>query len=262
VEAGYDGWDADRMRIPVAPFSVGLCVAILVPAASLSACGAEPPSIDPTGVDELTIPTPTPDPDDFVDEITNPYLPLSPGSKWTYSATSEERSETITVTVLDETRRIQGVDATVVHDVVTDEDGGVLEDTYDWFAQDQDGNVWYLGEDTTEYDGKEVSTEGSWEAGKDGAEAGLAMPAEPRVGDGYRQEYYQGVAEDRAEVLDLDTALTLAYGVFDDLLKTEESSPLEPEVVENKYYAKGTGLVSERTVEGGDEVVELVSYSR
>jgi hypothetical protein len=261
VEVGYAGWDAGRMHFPVAPFSVGLYVAILV-AASLSACGAEPPSIDPTGVDELTIPTPTPDPADFVDEITNPYLPLTPGSTWTYSATGEDGAETITVTVLDETRLIQGVEATVVHDVVTDESGGVLEDTYDWFAQDAAGNVWYLGEDTTEYDGKEVSTEGSWEAGKDGAEAGLAMPAEPRVGDGYRQEYYPGVAEDRAEVLDLDTSLTLAYDVFDDLVKTEESSPLEPEVVEHKFYAEGTGLVLERTVAGGDEVVELVSYSR
>jgi hypothetical protein len=248
------------MRIPVAPFPVGLCAAIA--ASLLSACGAEPPGIDPTGVDELTIPTPTPDPDDFVDEITNPYLPLTPGSTWTYSATGEDGAETITVTVLDETRLIQGVEATVVHDVVTDEDGGVLEDTYDWFAQDEAGNVWYLGEDTTEYDGKQVSTEGSWEAGKDGAEAGLAMPAEPRVGDGYRQEYYRGVAEDRAEVLDLDTSLTLTDDVFDDLLKTEESSPLEPGVVEHKYYAEGTGLVLERTVAGGDEVVELVSYSR
>jgi hypothetical protein len=245
------------MRLPVA-----LVAAILVPAASLSACGAEPPSIDPTGVDGLTIPTPSPDPDDFVDEITNPYLPLSPGSTWTYSASSEDGTETITVTVLEQTRLVQGIEATVVHDVVTGEGGGVLEDTYDWFAQDRDGNVWYLGEDTTEYDGDEASTEGSWEAGKDGAEAGLAMPAEPRVGDGYRQEYYPGVAEDRAEVLDLHTSLTLAYDVFDDVLETEESSPLEPEVVEHKYYAKGTGLVVERTVEGGDEVVELVSFSR
>ena len=248
------------MRIPAVPFPVGLCAAIA--ASLLSGCGAEPPSIDPTGVDELTIPTPSPDPADFVDEITNPYLPLTPGSTWTYSATSEDGEETITVTVLEETRLIQGVEATVVHDVVTDEDGGVLEDTYDWFAQDEAGNVWYLGETTTEYDGKEVSTEGSWEAGNDGAEAGLAMPAEPRVGDGYRQEFYAGVAEDRAEVLDLETSLTLTYGVFDDLLKTEESSPLEPEVVEHKYYARGTGLVLERTVAGGDDVVELVSYTR
>jgi hypothetical protein len=245
------------MRLPVA-----LCVAILVPASSLSACGAEPPSIDPTGVDELTIPTPSPDPDDYVDEITNPYLPLSPGTRWTYSASSEEGTETITVTVLDETRMVQGVEATVVHDVVTDDGGEVLEDTYDWFAQDRHGNVWYLGEDTTEYDGRKVSTEGSWEAGVDGAEAGLAMPAEPRVGDGYRQEHDAGVAEDRAVVLDVDTSVTLAYGVFDDVLETEESSPLEPDVVERKYYAKGTGLVVERTVAGGDEVVELVSFSR
>jgi hypothetical protein len=257
VEVGYAGWDADGMQLPVRS-----CVAILVAAGCLSACGAEPPSIDPTGVDELTIPTPSPDPDDFVDEITNPYLPFTPGSTWTYSASSEDGTETITVTVLEETRLIQGVEATVVHDVVTDEDGGVLEDTFDWYAQDRDGNVWYLGEDTTEYDGEEVSTEGSWRAGRDGAQAGLVMPAEPRVGDGYRQEYYAGEAEDRATVLDLDEEVTLAYGVFDDVLETEESSSLEPDVVEHKYYAKGTGLVAERTVEGGDEVVELVGFTR
>jgi len=241
------------MHLPAAP--------ILVASLVLTACGAEPPSIDPTGVDELTIPTPSPDPDDFVDEITNPYLPLSPGSTWTYTATTEDGTETITVTVLDTTRMIQGIEATVVHDVVRDEDGDVLEDTLDWFAQDRRGNVWYLGEDTTEYDGAKVSTEGSWEAGVDGAEAGLAMPAEPRVGDGYRQEYYPGVAEDRAVVIDLDTPLTLAHAVFDDLLEIEESTALEPDVVERKYYARGTGLVAERTVEGGDEVVELVDYS-
>jgi hypothetical protein len=242
------------MHPPVAP--------ILVAAVLLSACGAEPPSIDPTGVDELTIPTPTPDPDDFVDEITNPYLPLTPGSTWTYTSSSDEGTETITVTVLDTTRTIQGIEATAVHDVVRDRDGGVLEDTVDWFAQDRRGNVWYLGEDTTEYDGAKVSTAGSWEAGVDGAEAGLAMPAEPRVGDGYRQEYDPGEAEDRAEVIDLARALTLTHAVFDDLLEIEESSPLEPGVVERKYYAKGTGLVAERTVEGGDEVVELVSDTR
>jgi hypothetical protein len=248
------------MRFPVVPFSVGLCVAILVPAASLSACGAEPPSIDPTGVDELTIPTPTPDPADFVAKVTNPYLPLTPGSRWTYSATSTDGAQTITATVLDQTRHVQGVDATVVHDVVSDADGSVVEDTYDWFAQDRAGNVWYLGEDITTRTGTKVSTDGSWEAGQDGAQAGLAMPAEPRVGDGYRQEYAEGVAEGRAEVLDLDTSLTLAYGVFDGLLKTEDRSTLDP-LVKHRYYAKGTGMVSEQSVEGGDRIVELVSYT-
>jgi hypothetical protein len=168
----------------------------------------------------------------------------------------------VTVTVLDETREVQGVTATVVHDVVRDPDGAVLEDTYDWYAQDAAGNVWYLGEDTTEYDGRRVSKEGSWEAGVDGAQAGLAMPASPRVGDGYRMEHYAGVAEDRAQVLRLDASASVPYGDFTGLLETEDSTPLEPGVVEHKLYAEGVGVVREETVAGGDEVVELVSMTR
>jgi hypothetical protein len=222
---------------------------------------ADPPKSPPSGVDELVIPTPSPDPADFVEGIDNPWLPLTPGSEWVYETTVGD-PQRITVTVTDETRVVAGVTATVVHDVVRSPDGTIVEDTYDWFAQDVDGNVWYLGEDTTEYDARgRADTEGSWEAGVDGAEAGLAMAAHPRVGDSYQQEQLVGVAEDRAEVLSLDEQRTVPFGDFDGLLQTEETTPLEPEVVEHKYYARGVGTVLEETVAGEAERVELVEFS-
>jgi hypothetical protein len=241
---------------------VVLLAAVAVPAVTgLSGCSsADPAKSPPTGVDGLVIPTPSPDPADFVDRIDNPWLPLVPGSEWVYDVSGEE-PQRITVTVTDRTREVAGVTATVVHDVVRSPDGAVLEDTWDWYAQDVDGNVWYLGEDTTEYDARgRPDTEGSWEAGVDGAEAGLAMAAHPRVGDAYEQEHLAGVAEDRAEVLSLDEQREVPAGGYDGLLQTEETTPLEPDVVERKYYARGVGTVLEETVAGGSEVVELVSF--
>ncbi len=224
-------------------------------------CAAAPGTVDPAGVDGLEIPTPTPDPDDFVDRIDNPYLPLEPGNEWVYESTGED-PETITVTVTDETREVAGVTTTVVRDVVTDADGEVVEETSDWFAQDRDGNVWYFGEDTTEYDERgRPDTAGSWEAGVDGAQAGLVMPDTPRVGDGYRQEFYPGEAEDQAQVVSLTESLELDVGDFDGLLVTEDTTPLEPGLVEQKYYARGTGLVYEETLSGDGDPVELVSFT-
>ena len=153
-----------------------------------------------------------------------------------------------------------GISATVVRDTV-EEDGEVVEDTYDWFAQDDEGNVWYLGEDSKEYeDGEVVSTEGSWEAGVDGALPGIVMLAEPAVGDAYRQEYLEGEAEDLGEVHELGARETVPAGTFGDLVVIREWNPLEPDVVEDKYHAPGIGVVLEVTVEGGDERVELVEF--
>jgi hypothetical protein len=242
-----------------------LVLVVAVPAV-MTACVGEPPKTEPAGVDEIPLATAssaphTLDPDDYVKKIDNPWLPLKPGRTWVYTSASAEGPQRITVTVLEDTRDIQGVTATIVHDVVTGPGGKVLEDTYDWYAQDRKGNVWYLGEDTTEYGGKQASTEGSWEAGVDGARAGIAMLAKPRVGDGYKQEFLAGEAEDQAQVLALDAKATTPAGVFDDLLQTEDSTPLEPGVVENKFYARGVGVVREVTVNGGDDVVSLVSYT-
>jgi hypothetical protein len=241
--------------------AVRRAVPALAAAWLLAACGAGPEPAPPTGIDELQIPTESPDPTDFVAEIDNPYLPLVPGSRWVYESQGED-PETITVTVTDETRVVAGVTTTVVSDVVTDADGKVVEETLDWFAQDTDGNVWYFGEDTTEYDDRgRPDTAGSWEAGVDGAQAGLVMPAMPRLGDGFRQEYAEGEAEDQATVLAVDDARTIGLGSYSDVVVTEDTTPLEPDLVERKYYAPGVGLIYEETVSGGTERVELVSYT-
>jgi hypothetical protein len=226
----------------------------------VTGCGSAPQKSPPTGVDGLEIPTPSPDPDDFVQGIDNPYLPLRPGNRWVYESSGPD-PERITVTVTDDTRLVQGVSTTVVHDVVRDADGRILEDTFDWFAQDAAGNVWYFGEDTTEYDDRgRPDHSGSWEAGVDGAQAGVAMLSEPRVGDGYQQESYPGEAEDVGKVLSLDEAVNVPFGSYSGVLQTEDTTPLEPGLVEQKYYAPGVGLLLEETVLGGSERVELVTY--
>lgn len=193
---------------------------------------------------------------DFVERIDNPYWPMAPGSMWVY----REDGQRVEVTVTDRTREILGIAATVVHDVVT-EDGELVEDTYDWYAQDQDGNIWYLGEDTKEFEnGKVKSTEGSWEAGVDGAEAGILLPAEPKVGMTYRQEYYKGEAEDAANVLSVQERAEVPFGRFDHLLMTKDYTPLEPSLLEHKFYAKGVGPVLVVGISGGSGREELLSF--
>ena len=146
---------------------------------------------------------------------------MAPGSRWVYRETDADgAAQQVEVTVTGETKEILGIPATVVHDLVT-EDGQTVEDTLDWYAQDASGNLWYLGEDTKEYEnGEVVSTEGSWEAGVDGAQPGIILPADPQVGMAYRQEYYAGQAEDAAEILSLDEHVEVPFGTFDDVLET------------------------------------------
>ena len=217
-------------------------------------CGEDDPVID---VGDETY-DPVINPADFVTQIDNQYLPMTPGTTFVYDGESEDGKERIEVEVTHETKEILGVTCIVVRDRVWI-DGELVEDTFDWFVQDKDGNVWYLGEDSKEYEGgKVVSTEGSWEAGVDGAKPGIIMKGNPQVGDAYRQEYYEDEAEDMAEVLSLDESVSVPYGTFDNCLKTQEWTPLEPDVVENKYYAPGVGVVMEVAVEGGSERVELV----
>ena len=150
----------------------------------------------------------------------------------------------------------------VVHDRVTTETGELVEDTYDWYAQDRDGNVWYLGEDTKAYEGKKISTEGSWEHGVDGAKAGIAMPGEPWVGLSYYQEFYRGHAEDAGPGARPRRLGEVPYGSFENLLKTADTTALEPDLIEHKYYAPGIGLVYEQTVRGGDDEVRLLKFTR
>jgi hypothetical protein len=192
---------------------------------------------------------PVVNPADFVAQVDNPLFPLTAGTKYVYQNKSPDSTEDIDVTVLSETKTILGVTCTVVHDQVT-VGGDLTEDTFDWYAQDRDGAVWYFGEDTKTLDkGVVVSTEGSWEAGVDGALPGIIMEANPQVGDSYRQEFLAGVAEDQAEVVGLAESATVPFGTFDNCLKTRETTPLEAQLVEFKFYTPGVGLVL--TLEGG-----------
>ncbi len=201
------------------------------------------------------------DPKDFVRGVNHPYFPLPPGTAWSYEKETDEGLETVEVRVLHDTKNILGVRATVVRDQVF-VDGELKEDTFDWYGQDEDGNVWYLGEDTKEYeDGKVVSTAGSWEAGKDGATPGFIMLAHPRRGNEYAQEVAPGVAEDRAEVISLRRTVRVPAGRFRDCLQTLETTPLDPNAREFKYYARDIGLVLVTDEEGTDRE-ELVSVTR
>ncbi|HEX6263091.1 MAG TPA: hypothetical protein VF097_09615 [Actinomycetota bacterium] len=202
------------------------------------------------------------DPADFVETIDNPYFPLEPGTVLRLEGETDEGMEVDRITVLDRTREVMGVTTTVVLDVVT-ANGELAEKTWDWFAQDREGNVWYFGEDTAEYeDGEVVSRSGAWEAGVDGALPGIVMPAEPRVSDAHRQEYYRGEAEDMFWVVETGGSKEVPFGSFDDVIHTLEWSPLEPGIVVEKYYAPGVGLIAERALSGGKEIFELVELTR
>lgn len=199
------------------------------------------------------------DPEDFVSQVDNPYFPLEPGTTLIYRGETEGVPTRNVTEVTNDTKVILGVTTIVVHDQAFEE-GVLVEDTFDWFAQDVDGNVWYFGEDTKELDenGDVISTEGSWEAGVDGAEPGIIMLADPKKGDRYQQELYPGVAEDMAQVIGFEDSFCVRYGCFDHVLVTKEWSPLEKGVAENKYYAEGIGFISAVMVKGGDEQTELV----
>jgi hypothetical protein len=200
----------------------------------------------------------------FSTHIDNPYLPMSPGSRWVYHETAADgTSQRVVVKVTKQTKLIaNGVTARVVRDTATSK-GQVVEDTFDWYAQDKRGNVWYLGEDTKEYEnGKVVSTQGSWEAGVNGARPGIVMPAHPRPGMQYRQEYLKGEAEDSARVLSVDDQAEVKVGHFKHVVLTKEWNPLEPKVLEYKLYARGVGPVLALTVSGGSDREELISFHR
>jgi hypothetical protein len=226
----------------------------------LVACGGSEPEPGPTlpqGGEPVEL-----DPAEFTTEIDNPYWPMAPGRRWVYREAGENGDLRVVVTVTEREKVVDGIDALVVHDVVS-EDGEVIEDTFDWYAQDADGNVWYLGEDTKELEnGKVVSTEGSWEAGVDGAQAGIIVPGDPQPGMAYRQEHYEGEAEDRGEVLSVDAQVTVPFDSYTDALQTKDTTPLEPDLVEHKYYALGIGPVLAVAVSGGGGREELIAFRR
>jgi hypothetical protein len=225
-------------------------------ALALSGAGGLPQGSEPVRLD----------PAEFTTRIDNPWWPMRVGTRWIYRETAPDGTrQRVVVTVTTRKKRIaNGVAARVVHDVVT-EKGKLVEVTDDWYAQDRAGNIWYLGEATKEYeDGKFKSTAGSFEAGVDGAQAGVIMPAKPRPGQRYRQEYYKGQAEDKGTIVSLREQAEVPFGHFrrGRVLMTKDTNPLEPKVLEFKFYARGIGPVLAVGVSGGADREELVRFRR
>ena len=201
--------------------------------------------------------SPTINPSDFTHVITNKYYPLKPGMKAMYEKKTQKGIERVEIDVTGETRKVMGVTALVVRDRewLNDE---LREDTKDWVAQDKDGNVWYFGETVDNYEnGKLVDHDGSWEAGVDGAQPGIVMLSNPKVGDTYRQEYYAGKAEDMGTVVAVGKKVTVRQGAFEDCVQIRDWSCIG-DGSEHKYFCAGAGLVLEGE---GAERLELVSLS-
>ena len=249
----------DRQVLPL--LAALACVLPLAACASSdkgSDPGSDPSAGLPQGSEAVEL-----DPAEFTTEIDNPYLPFAVGSRWVYRETEDgEPDQRVVVEATGRTKTIaNGIEAVVVRDTVT-QGGELVELTDDWFAQDSEGNVWYLGEDTAEYeDGKRVCRCGSFEAGVDGAEAGVIMPADPEVGMEYRQEYYKGEAEDEGAVLSVDEMAQAPAGFYAETLMTRDTNPLEPKVSEHKFYAEDVGLVLALHISGGEGREELISYT-
>jgi len=200
------------------------------------------------------------DPSSFSATVDNAWFPLKPGTKLVYKGVRDGEPAIDTVTVTGDTKIVNGAPAIVVHDELTLK-GKLVERTDDWYTQDRDGNVWYVGEDTAELDdaGKVTSTEGSWEAGVNGAVPGIFMPAQPQIGDSHSQEYLAGQAEDHFVVLLTDTKVKVPAGSYTGAMLTAEWTRLEPSILTEKSYVSGIGEVREADVVGGDETLELVS---
>jgi hypothetical protein len=214
-------------------------------------------------------PPPTPDlssasdPANFTATVDNPWLPFIPGTVFTYTGIKDGKPAVDVVTVTAKTAVIDGVTCVVIEDRL-ELDGVLEEETRDYYTQDLDGNVWYFGEDTKELDakGRVVSREGTWHAGVHGAMAGVFMEANPTVGNEYAQESYAGHAQDQFRVKSLTATVDVPFGAFTDALLTEEWTPLEPDILDNKFYVRGLGEVREVTVKGPTEELRLVKVER
>jgi hypothetical protein len=242
--------------------AMGVCCALIAGAplvAATTAVGSRPTGTIKSGAGPEWPATISPS--DFVREVTNPWFPLRPGSVWHYRGLKEGMRTTDTVTATHRTKKILGVTATVVHDIVAI-NGKPVEATDDFYAQDRHGNIWYFGEETEELNrqGKRTSTEGSFEAGVEGARPGVLIPGHPKVGMVGRQEFLPGEAEDHFRVLDLKARVSVPFVSTEKALRTREWTPLEPATVDNKYYVHGVGSVREIAVKGPVEKLELISF--
>lgn len=233
-------------RIPLEGLGCALFAALLL---ALGCTGSSAP-----------VATPSIDPASFTDQITNPYFPLKTGT-YVYDGTKDGAPTHGETRVTSDRKVILGVRTVVVHDTLF-VNGRLEEDTRDWYAQDSQGDVWYFGEDTKELDpaGHVVSTEGTWIAGKNGAQPGILMSHRPAVGRTYQQEHAKGVAEDRSKVVRTDALISVPAGSYRDVVQTEDTTPLEPDLVERKWYAPQVGLVAAEVVRGGAERMQLTRF--
>jgi hypothetical protein len=198
------------------------------------------------------------DPANFVKEITNPYFPLKPGTVYKFDGTRDGVARRDEMTVTSETKVIMGIPCIVVRDV-SSTDTEMVEKTVDWYAQDEDGNVWYFGEDTAEYkNGKVTTTDGTWMAGVDGALPGIIMKAAPKVDEGYRQEYRPGVAEDFAKVIKTDATGGGPTGKYTNVVITEDTDLLDKAKFEHKYFAPSIGNIGSDGMVGGHHEIRTL----
>lgn len=234
------------------PAAISRVTLPVVALTAVLACGDSPtgPAYDP----DL--------PGSWASSISNPLFPLVPGTTWNYEEDTPNGLETVVVEVLATARSVNGVAAVTIHDQVF-LDGALVEDTYDWYAEDSEGNIWYLGEETEELEnGVVVSTEGSWEWNVDGALPGIYVWADPaaHIGEEYRQEYYEGEAEDWAKVSAVNETVSVPFGTFTGCMRTEDWNGLEgrAQTAQYKYYCPGMGVVLEVGVADPTERSELV----
>jgi hypothetical protein len=200
---------------------------------------------------------------DFSPRVDNPWYPLSAGSTYVYRGVKDGHPARDVLTVTHRIKTIDGVPCRVVEDRLY-LSGYLGERTTEWYSQDKQGNVWYFGEDTAELarDGHVTTTSGTWRAGVDGAKPGVFMFAHPAVGQAARQEFYKGQAQDQFKVLSLHAAVSVPYVSSAKAVLTREWTPLEPGVIDHKFYVRGIGTVLEQTVKGGTERAALVSFTK
>ena len=255
-----------RRAVPIAVIASAAVAALVGFGSTGTAAGKTAAPAAPT----QTTPTPNPltiganyhpkiDPAKFTNHVTNKYFPLVPGKTLHYKGIRDGKPTEHTFAVTRQTKVVMGVRVAVISDIVT-QNHSLVEKTTDWYAQDNKGNVWYFGEDTAEYqNGVVTSTAGTWEAGVDKAQPGIVMPAHPKVGDFYRQEYRPGVALDEARILSLNGHVRVPAGVFSHTIVTFDKNPLDPSKSERKWYAAGIGFVRAVLHGGGhSETTEFV----
>jgi hypothetical protein len=261
------------MRTTANAIALGIGVALV-----LGGCSTSAPQTQPTPTPTAAAPSATPqprkalptgsqpmklDPTQFSTTIDHPYWPMKPRTRWTYRDVEEGKVYDVAVVVTTRTKKLaNGVTARVVRDTVR-AGGSIIEDTFDWYAQDAGGNLWYLGEETAEFEnGKVTSRSGSFEAGVDGALPGIMLPADPAPGMRYRQEYYAGEAEDNGEVLSTAEMVQVPAGIYRGALLTKDTTAIEPDIEEYKLYARGVGPMLTLGVSGGTSREELVKVDQ